>query len=145
MHPAKANTGGDGLKDQPRGLEPFKNQQPVLVDNQLWWQREKPELKTKISQVKDKIWHAFSVWWKLRFILSSRNHRNHIFSGLQWQRGTYRLWFENNTSGELKLVLWDNLEGWGWVEGGREVQEGRDICIPMTEPCWCMAETNTIL
>lgn len=61
MHPAKANTGGDGLKDQPRGLEPFKNQQPVLVDNQLWWQREKPELKTKISQVKDKIWHAFSV------------------------------------------------------------------------------------
>ena len=29
---------------------------------------------------------------------------------------------------ELKLVLCDNLEGWGGVEGGREVQEGGDIC-----------------
>ena len=31
------------------------------------------------------------------------------------------------------------------VGGGREAQEGGDICIPMAHPCWCMAETNTIL
>ena len=24
----------------------------------------------------------------------------------------------------------------------REVQEGADICIPMADSCWCMAETN---
>ena len=26
-------------------------------------------------------------------------------------------------------MLCDNLEGWDGVEGGREVQEGGDICI----------------
>ena len=36
------------------------------------------------------------------------------------------------------------LEGKGGV-GGREVQEGRDICIPVADSCWCMAETSTIL
>ena len=29
----------------------------------------------------------------------------------------------------------DNLEGWDGVGGGREVQEGGDICIPMTDSC----------
>ena len=28
--------------------------------------------------------------------------------------------------------------------GGREIQEGGDIYIPMTDSCWCMAETNKI-
>ena len=37
------------------------------------------------------------------------------------------------------------VEGWNGVGDGREVQEGGDICIPMADPCWCMAETNTIL
>ena len=27
----------------------------------------------------------------------------------------------------------DNLEGWDGVEGGREVQEGGDMCIPMAD------------
>ena len=31
----------------------------------------------------------------------------------------------------------------GW--GVREVQQGGDICIPMADSCWCMAETITIL
>ena len=35
--------------------------------------------------------------------------------------------------------------GWGGVGGGREVQEGGDICIPVADSCGCMAETNTIL
>ena len=30
-------------------------------------------------------------------------------------------------------MLCDNLEGWDRVGGGREVQEGGDICIPMTD------------
>ena len=39
---------------------------------------------------------------------------------------------------ELTRALWQP-RGVGW--GGREVQEGG----PMADPCWCMAETNTIL
>ena len=31
----------------------------------------------------------------------------------------------------------------GW--GVREVQQGGDICIPMADSCWCMAEAITIL
>ena len=29
----------------------------------------------------------------------------------------------------------DNLEGWDGVGDGREVQEGGDICIPVTDSC----------
>ena len=29
----------------------------------------------------------------------------------------------------------DNLEVWEGVGGGREVQEGEDICIPMADSC----------
>ena len=39
----------------------------------------------------------------------------------------------------------DNLEGGDGVGCGREVPEGGDICIPMTDSCLCMAETNTTL
>ena len=31
------------------------------------------------------------------------------------------------------LKLYDNLEGWDGEEGGREVLEGGDICIPMVD------------
>ena len=31
------------------------------------------------------------------------------------------------------------------VGGGREIKEGRDICVPMPDSSWCMAKTNTIL
>ena len=31
------------------------------------------------------------------------------------------------------------------VGGGREVQEGGGICIPMADTCRWMAETNTVL
>ena len=37
---------------------------------------------------------------------------------------------------ELNPVLCDELEGWDGVGGGREVQEGGDIWILMTDsPC----------
>ena len=32
---------------------------------------------------------------------------------------------------ELKVGLCNNLEEWEWAGGGREIQEGGDICIPM--------------
>ena len=37
----------------------------------------------------------------------------------------------------------DNLEGWEGVGGGRDVQEGGDICIPTADSCCYIAETNT--
>ena len=31
--------------------------------------------------------------------------------------------------------LSDNLEGWDGVGGGREAQEGEDMCMPTADPC----------
>ena len=39
-----------------------------------------------------------------------------------------RLW-------KLKQGLCINLEGWDGAGDGREVQKGRDICIPMADAC----------
>ena len=33
------------------------------------------------------------------------------------------------------VVLYENLERWDGVGAGREVQEGGDICIPVTDSC----------
>ena len=55
----------------------------------------------------------------------------------QWE---FAVWLR-----ELKLGLCNNLEGWDEKEDGKEVQERGDICIPMADSCWCLAETNTIL
>ena len=46
---------------------------------------------------------------------------------------------------ELKLGLCNNLDGWERVQDRREIQEGGDICIPMTNSCWCRAESKPIL
>ena len=46
---------------------------------------------------------------------------------------------------ELKPELCNKLEGWDEVGGGREAQEGGDICIAMADSCLCTAETKTIL
>ena len=75
---------------------------------------------------------------------------------MNWKSSTetYTLSYaKQTTSGNLlyilgrsNTVLCDNLEGWDEEGGGREdVQKGKDICIPMADSCWCMAETNTIL
>ena len=37
------------------------------------------------------------------------------------------------------------LYQWDGVGGGGEVQETVDICIPMADSGWCIAETNIIL
>ena len=39
-------------------------------------------------------------------------------------------------------MLCDDLDGW---DGGREVQEGGDICIHIADSLHCTAETNTTL
>ena len=36
---------------------------------------------------------------------------------------------------ELKKGFYNNLEGWDGEEDRREVQEGGDMCIPMTDSC----------
>ena len=41
--------------------------------------------------------------------------------GSQWE---FAVWLR-----ELKLGLWDNLDRWDGVGGGREVQEGGDIYV----------------
>ena len=47
--------------------------------------------------------------------------------------------------GRSNPALCDSLEEWEGVGGGREVQEGGDMCIPVANSCCSMAETNTIL
>ena len=42
-------------------------------------------------------------------------------------------------------MLCDNLEMLHGVRGGRKVQDGGAVCIPMADSCGCIAETNTIL
>jgi len=36
-------------------------------------------------------------------------------------------------TGSSNLVLCDYLEGWDGVRGGKEVQEGEDICMSVTD------------
>ena len=45
----------------------------------------------------------------------------------QWE---FAVWLR-----ELKKALCINLEGWFGEGNGREVQEGKDICIPMADSC----------
>ena len=61
---------------------------------------------------------------------------------------TYALLFVKERASENLLydaessnpVLYDNLEGQDGVGGGKEVQEGGDIQIPMADSCWCTAQ-----
>ena len=55
-------------------------------------------------------------------------------------QGEFAVWLR-----ELKPGLCNNLEGWDGEDGGREGQEGGDICIPMSDSCCCLAEANTVL
>ena len=46
---------------------------------------------------------------------------------------------------ELQPGLCNNLQGWDGEGGGKEAQKEEDICTPMADSCWYMAEINTIL
>ena len=68
----------------------------------------------------------------------------HCFHNCQLLFST--LVFKDKATTQLNPVFYDNLcmGGMGW-EMGEGVQEGQDICIPVADSCWCMAEANTIL
>ena len=55
----------------------------------------------------------------------------------QWE---FAVWLR-----KLKQGLCINLEGWDGVEDGREVQKGRDICIPMADSHEVMGPDTIIL
>ena len=42
-------------------------------------------------------------------------------------------------SRELNLMLYDNLERWDGVGGGKKLKKEGTLCV--TDSCWCMAET----
>ena len=44
-------------------------------------------------------------------------------------------WEFDKRFGELKPTICNNLEEWDGVGGGREAQEGGDICTPMADSC----------
>ena len=46
---------------------------------------------------------------------------------------------------ETQTGLFINLEGWEGEGDGRAVQKGGDICVPMADSCWGVAENNKIL
>ena len=45
----------------------------------------------------------------------------------------------------LEWGLCNNLELGDGEGDGRDVQEGGDMCIPMADSCWCLAESKKIL
>ena len=46
---------------------------------------------------------------------------------------------------KLKQGCFINLEGWDGEGGGKEVQKGKDICIPMADSCLGLTENSKIL
>ena len=44
-----------------------------------------------------------------------------------------------------KQGLCINFKGWDGKGDGKQVQKGRDICIPMADSCWGLTENNKIL
>ena len=51
----------------------------------------------------------------------------------------FAVWLRKLTQG-----LCINLERWDGEGGGREVQEGGNICIPMADSCCSLTENNKI-
>ena len=63
--------------------------------------------------------------------------------GMNWESSietytlTYVKWIASGNllydTGSSNSVLCDNLEGWDWMGGGREVSEGGDTSIPVAD------------
>ena len=87
-------------------------------------------------------------WWKRRQSEGTCGDSAGGEGGTDWESSIVTQAASGNLlhdSGSASPVLCDSLEGWDGVGGGRGDREGGDICIPMTDSCWCMAETKTIL
>ena len=52
----------------------------------------------------------------------------HIDYHVQWKFAIYGARSSNQ-------VFFDNLERWDKIGGGREIKEGGDTCIPMSDSC----------
>ena len=92
------------------------------------------------------------IWWqKLKNFWADTVGEGE--GGLNWESRTetYALAYVKQIPGgnvlcktEVSPMLCESLEGWGGVGGGREIQEGEGICIPMAGSCWYMPATNTL-
>ena len=136
----------------------------------MMWMKLEPIIQSEVSQKKKKqllhinpyIWNLERwYWWTYlqgsngdryreqtygckegeeRVGWMERVARKHIHYCVYNSLCEFSVWIR-----ELKPGVRDNLEAWDGVGGGREVQEGGNICRPMADSCWCMAETNTTL
>ena len=104
--------------------------------------------KTQCSQNRYKLWKR-AVGSIYTTILGSQRVRHDWATELKWSelnwckvdsQWKFTVWLR-----DLKQGLCDNLEGRNGAGGGREVQEGGDICKPMADSCGRMAETKAIL
>ena len=86
-----------------------------------------------------KIAHTFSsaVWHLLKEILDLAIES---LSKIRLSQQEFAVWLR-----KLKQGLCINLEGGDAEGGGREVQRGGDICIPIADSCWGLTENNKIL
>ena len=70
-------------------------------------------------------------------------------SSIEAYRLPYVKWAANGNllfdSKNTNIGSVNKLEGWERVGGGREVQEGGDICTPLANSCGCMAEIKPTL
>ena len=53
------------------------------------------------------------------------------------------LLYDGGSSTPCSVMTWKGGMRWGW--GGKNIQKGGDIWLPMDDSCCCMAETNTTL
>ena len=70
--------------------------------------------------------------------------------GMIWENGietciiSYLKWVASpglmHDTGCLGLVHWDDPGGWYGVGGGRRVQDGEQVYVPVADSCWCMAK-----
>ena len=62
-----------------------------------------------------------------------------------WKHNHYMKKWEFTVRGDLKLVPCETLEGWEGAEGGRELQEGGDICTTMADARCLMTNQHSIV
>ena len=124
------------------------------------WNKSEREKQT--SHINAYTWNLeIKYWWT--YVNGEAGTENRLVDmerveregGTNWESGTgtYTLPYVKSDSQrefavwrrELKSGAQWQFLGVGCVGGGREVQEGGDVWIPMADSCCYLAETNTIL
>ena len=114
------------------------------------------KIKTAWNKRMESPW-GYNVWrerrgqrWRHRHREQACGHRVgkervRQIEGVHWKYIPYHMrdsqWEFAEQRRELNLVLWDNLDGWDGVGGGRWKEGSRER--GHIHSCWCMAETNT--